>query len=327
MIRPVPELPTEIIDAINNKNLAIFIGAGVSRLIGCDSWDQLAKNLIDKCSRTNKPDGNPCINYREKSILSNSTDYKKIISICYDIFKKYNYEELFFEQLEISLKKDQIIDPPNIYSELYNFLHQELGGISGLFVTTNADEHFDEYFNKELREIVYNPDEFIIPEISRKKLYHIHGSISDRKSLVFTVSQYLQRYNHKEFVNVLREIFDKNIVLFIGYGLDEFEVIDFLISKLGLDERNSEKIELKNFLLSAYFSFEEDDLAFDQLYYRNLGITVLGYEKDQNGYEQLYNVIKKWNEDIIDLNSRSYESYEDAEEVIKEYEDIRRKED
>jgi hypothetical protein len=30
-ISPIPELPQEIIDAVNNHNLAVFIGAGVSR--------------------------------------------------------------------------------------------------------------------------------------------------------------------------------------------------------------------------------------------------------------------------------------------------------
>ena len=42
------ELPQQIIDAYNNKNLVIFIGAGISRLMGCKGWDKLSNDLIEK---------------------------------------------------------------------------------------------------------------------------------------------------------------------------------------------------------------------------------------------------------------------------------------
>ena len=31
----IPEVPEEIINAVSQKRLAVFIGAGISRLIGC----------------------------------------------------------------------------------------------------------------------------------------------------------------------------------------------------------------------------------------------------------------------------------------------------
>lgn len=36
-------------DALENRELVIFIGAGVSRLLGCKSWDDLATDLLKKC--------------------------------------------------------------------------------------------------------------------------------------------------------------------------------------------------------------------------------------------------------------------------------------
>ncbi|MBF0539272.1 MAG: hypothetical protein HQL03_13570 [Nitrospirae bacterium] len=48
-IEPIPDLPVEIIDAVDNGTLAVFIGAGVSRLVGCLGWDELAKNLVERC--------------------------------------------------------------------------------------------------------------------------------------------------------------------------------------------------------------------------------------------------------------------------------------
>jgi uncharacterized protein (DUF2132 family) len=56
MIYKIPPIPKEISEAVNNEYLAIFIGAGVSRLIGCMGWDQLAQNLVNRCFSTKKED-------------------------------------------------------------------------------------------------------------------------------------------------------------------------------------------------------------------------------------------------------------------------------
>jgi hypothetical protein len=48
-IKPIPELPQQIIDAAERKQLAIFVGAGLSRFMGCSSWGELAENLLKKC--------------------------------------------------------------------------------------------------------------------------------------------------------------------------------------------------------------------------------------------------------------------------------------
>ncbi|MGF7118380.1 SIR2 family protein [Methanobacterium oryzae] len=326
-IEPVPELQSEIIDAINNKNLAIFIGAGVSRLIGCDSWAELANNLLSTCFSTKKSNGSTCINYAEKNKLSQDNDLKKVITICHGILKQNNNEELFFKQLEESFLKDKQIESPNVYTELYQILHSnsDLGDISGTYITTNADEHFDEFFDEDLRETLSDPDEFKTSEIGHIKLYHIHGSISHRNTLVFTVNQYINRYNHQKFVEVLKEIFNRYVILFIGYGLDEFELIDFLITKLGLDKKaEEEKTELKNFIIKPYYTHEKNILDFDQLYYNKMGITVLGYQIDENGYDQLYHVLKKWNEDISNAQSSSYDSYKNMLGVVKAHEGIKK---
>ena len=50
-------IPQGIKRAIEEKNLVLFIGAGVSRLTGCWSWDQLARGLIQKCHQLDVLDG------------------------------------------------------------------------------------------------------------------------------------------------------------------------------------------------------------------------------------------------------------------------------
>ena len=46
LIPSIPDLPSELYVAHLQEKLAIFIGAGVSRLAGCKSWEDLAANLL-----------------------------------------------------------------------------------------------------------------------------------------------------------------------------------------------------------------------------------------------------------------------------------------
>lgn len=312
MIDKIPPVRKEIVEAVNNETLAVFIGAGGSRLIGCMGWDQLAQNLVNRCFSSKKKDGSgsTCINFKEKEVLIQNKDHKKTITICYHILKKNDFEDIFYEELEKSLKADEeLLKSQNIYDELYR--------LRGLFITTNVDEHFDSKF--EPTRIVYKEEDLNPSNIDRTKLYHIHGSIRDRNSLIFTVPQYIKRYNNKPFREFLKAIFDKYTVLFVGYGMAEFELLDFLITKF--DSKKGK--ELKHFILLPFYRGEENILGFEQYYYNSMGISVVPYEKDERGYGQLYEVIKSWNSEINQVSTYLYDTYEEIEDVANNYDESR----
>ena len=199
MINKIIPVPKEIIKAVNEDSLAVFIGAGISRIVGCMGWDSLAKNLVELCFRLKKFDGTTCINFKEKNRLSADKDHKKTITICHSILERNNHAESFYKELERSLTPDpELLKTQNIYEEIY--------GLRGLFITTNADKIFDNKFNPG--KIIYRPDQFNPDNINRNNLYRIHGSIIDRDSLVFTFSQYFRRYNTPSFKQFLDIIFD-----------------------------------------------------------------------------------------------------------------------
>ena len=310
MIDKIPPVRNEIIDAVNNEKLAVFIGAGVSRIIGCMGWDELAKNLVNKCFSIKKEDGSSFINFKEKESLLQNKDHKKTITICQRILKQNNFENIFYKEFKKSLKPDKdLLKSQNIYDELY--------GLRGLFITTNADKCFDKKF--EPTRIVYREENFTPSNIDRSKLYHIHGSILDKKSLIFTVPQYIKRYNEKQFKAFLGEIFTNYLVLFVGYGMAEFELLDFLIMKF---DSNKGK-ELKHFMLLPFYAGEDNILGFEQYYYRSMGIRVVAYEKDERGYGQLYEVIKSWNSEINQTSTYLYDSYQEIEDIANNYEEKR----
>jgi len=306
LILPVPLIPQKIRDAVNTKTLAIFIGAGVSRVMGCIGWDELSRRLVKRCSLVKRPaDGLPYLNFRGTEILGQYGDHKKTITICYDLLKDNGCEDVFFTELENSFIPDEEHSP-------YRDIYQQLYGLRGLFITTNADEHFDLRFNKD--RIVYK--NFQPNDIDPTKLYHIHGSIRERESLVFTLPGYIDRYRDDSFIQFLKQIFESRTVLFVGYGMNEFELLDFIITKYGsVDSR-----EMKHFILLAFYAGEEDTaLKFEEYYYKKMGISVIPYQKDQNGHNQLYDVIKDWNSKINQTSTYLYDSYKEIEEVVEHY--------
>jgi len=307
VIPKIPQVPPKIVEAVNSDTLAVFIGAGVSRLIGCMGWDQLAQNLVNRCFSTKKKDGSTCINFKEKETLIQNKDHKKMITICYYILQTTGLEDIFYEELENSLKADEeLLKSQNIYDELYR--------LRGLFITTNVDEHFDSKF--EPIRIVYREEDFNPSNIDRNKLYHIHGCLKkDRNSIIFTVPQYIKRYNNRTFREFLKTIFDEYTVLFVGYGMAEFELLDFLITKF--DPKKGK--ELKHFILLPFYRSEENILEFEQYYYNSMGISVVPYEKDERGYGQLYEVIKSWNSEINEISTYLYETYKEIEDAANNY--------
>ncbi len=107
LILPIPPVPLKILEAVNTKALAVFIGAGVSRVMGCMGWDQLAGELVGRCASIKRKDGSHNSNYRAIEILSQYTDHKKAITICHEIMRENECENDFFDVLEKSFVIDE----------------------------------------------------------------------------------------------------------------------------------------------------------------------------------------------------------------------------
>lgn len=305
LILPIPAVPPEIQEAVNSKHLAVFVGAGVSRVIGCAGWNELAKNLVKCCaSMMGQANSLPFLNFRATEILGQYQDHKKTITICYDLLKEKGHEDRFYDELRKSFQPDS---DHALYSDIYDHVYR----LRGLFITTNADEHFDRLF--EQGRIVCNY--FRPQEIESDKLYHIHGSIKEPGSLIFTVPQYFTRYrDNPDFKAFLEKIFSDYVVLFVGYGMAEFELLDFIMMKYGPQNASKHFI-----LLPFYRGTEMSALQFERYYHAKMGITVIPYEMDENGYNQLYYVMKEWSTTVNLTTRRLYDSYKEIEDIVEQY--------
>lgn len=306
-IEPIPPLPFPIRESAENGNLAIFVGAGASMLYGCDSWRQLANRMVNCCFGKEKSDI-PLITFKEKEHLLKEGNPKKVLTICRNILNKNAKQELYISELKDALSaKPTPLPNDNLFDHLYKM---GLGG--GLYLTTNADDLFSSKFNDRL---IFHPKKFNRHNIDKSSLYHLHGSIKDVSSLVFTVPEYLRRYGEESlYLSFLKEVFDKFTILFVGYGLEELEILEFLVAKLRRKTDTLEEAPTR-FVLIGLYKGEENILQNEQEYFDTLGIRVIAYQKDIRGYHQLENVISAWSDQINQVSRVLPNNFDEIKEI------------
>ena len=278
-IYKIPPIPNQILEAASNGKLVVFIGAGVSRLLGYVSWQSMAERYVKYLFQRGY------FSYLEYEHLK-SLDARKLLSICENFCKKNKIPRPSISGLLHSKEVEK--DTSDIYKLIYSW--------NVVYITTNFDDELDKVVNDN-KKIISDPEQISIAYLYELgTVIHLHGSLDSRR-LILTISDYLYYYQTEKMQKFLNHLFTEFSVLFIGYGLEEYELLEFLVHKSQMhtsDYLKSEKKEIKHYLLYPVFSWEKAMLKFYQLYYRDLSIELIPYKKDEKGYQQLYEVIKKW---------------------------------
>ena len=296
----IPEIPKQILEAASRGNLIIFVGAGVSRIIGCPSWNAFASLVLDDLTEKN------IINYFENSELSKLPP-RKILSICWEIYKENNLTPPDFKH--IFKENEKLKEKYDIYAALYDF--------NAIYVTTNYDDQLDREANKgrpirqaesspeepqgtvseqiKVGKNIYREEDLLISNLVTGNVIHIHGSVNDQSKAIVTLADYMSKYAEREgkIQVFLNYIFSHYTVLFIGYGLDEYEILEFMISKLPKNER-----AISHYLLIPFFESQKNVINYQQKYYASFGIELIHYFIDRSGYSHLAGVIKEWAKEI-----------------------------
>lgn len=300
----IPKLPPQIKQAAELGELVIFIGAGMSYELGCSDWNGLANDLIKRCENTLGLD-EPLLNNFEatqlRNMLEQSGNSKKVITICNGILSQSGNDELFLEEMKKSLNDEKVISTnPKLktYRDLFN--------LNGIFVTTNADRHIDQIFNPQ--NIITNKFTGSTALVN-KNLYKIHGSIDEPAHLIFTVEQYFTKYKDKEFIKFLESLFNKT-VLFVGYGLGEFELLEHMYKNITLSENHY-------FYLGGYYTHEKRLCDFEQMYFDQMKVKLIPYSKDKKGFKQLPIVIEEWVKQIQTTTNVLQNNFDEIDEVLR----------
>jgi hypothetical protein len=290
-INPIPDLADypHICDAHKNKTLIIFVGAGVSALWGCKRWKEMASALIDACYKRGKLD------YwtRESLLTKYVASPRKLITVAKSVLEGAYLAELQ-ETLQVS-RKDKFHD-----------LFTNLLALNASYFTTNIDDNLSRLF--EPRNVHYDASGFNFSMIKPDNIIHLHGVISKPQSLVMTIDEYVSRYQDKHFGNFLGSTFfnENYCFLFLGYGVDEMEIIDFMVEKYSEEPKSLRRSINRFYVLLPFFQNEESLLKYEEMYFRQINMSVIPYAIDTVGHDQLYEVIKRWRTDFFELDKDEF---------------------
>ena len=297
-----------IIEAINKGQLILFVGSGVSKLCGLPLWKELAKSLLMHCAEDPKCS---TFSYRDfDEILNYIDDERELISIAKNILNKaYKDDETFYNLLckQLTPKDENHKDNLKMQSLLFSF--------ADTIITTNADQILDNQLNSE--NVIYNVADFEKYKIEGvHKVIHIHGSINDCNSLVFTTAEYLLRYADNKFRKSITNIFSSTspyVVLFVGYGFREMQLLDFLVNVESKEIR-----EKKTFYLNGYFSNQENIFDVESEYYKTYGVTLVSYYRDAKNYHGLFDALEYIRDEAAKKSLKNFRKINKLVDIINQ---------
>ncbi len=291
----VPEIPEKIIDAQNSGKLVVFIGAGLSALFGLPNWKKMALEILEKMHKDQR-----LITYSSKKQLEGEADDpRKLLSI---ICGLCNNEEYFKNLIKETLTKEQT--PDNKLEVMINVLNRWNAPI----VTTNYDTILE---NRMENRDVYSSCKEIEPGQVFKNTYilHLHGSVKEPETMIVTVPEYHKLYHDRRdeyhAQGVLDLLFHENTVLFIGYGLSDYEVLEY-----------TQKHIDSHYALMPYTRMDEPIIAPLKTYYKSIGVEILPYYIDNDGYSTVVDVIKEWDAKLQSLSTLPTEIHERIDLII-----------
>lgn len=281
VFNPTPDVPAEIENAAQSGELVVFVGAGISRLIKCPSWDGFADKVLEQLV----PSG---INYYELSQIKGIADPKKRLSIAKIVARKkgikIDYESIF-----------QVTRAPgNVYSHLNSF--------NSSFVTTN----YEKYLSPDSRKAdpeeewrFYKREQLLRVNLDKNgNVVHIHGCLDDPDNMVITTKDYLDHYSGKEVQEFLRYLFETKTVLFLGYGLDEIEVLEYILKRGEAAAKPGEE-RIRRFILQGFFNAEMALYNLLRDYYQESFATeLIGFPKDFMDYDHQTEILAAWSKKL-----------------------------
>jgi hypothetical protein len=280
---PKPSIPPEIENAAQSGELIVFVGAGISRLIKCPTWDGFADKILEQLVAAS------IIDYYELSQIQTISDPKKKLSIARIVAQEKNIDLNYKDIFNINSPTDSV----------YTYLNK----FNCTFVTTNYDKCIKPQSRKaepEDKWRFYQKTDFLREKLDvNGNVIHLHGCIDDPKNMVITTRDYLDHYSRPEVQEFLTYLFERKTVLFLGYGLEEIEILEYIIRRGGAAERGITTYT-KRFVLQGFFNAEMGLSEKLRKYYRDtFGADLIGFPKDYQWYSQQVEILGEWAEKLI----------------------------
>jgi hypothetical protein len=299
----IPVVPPKLREAALRGTLIPFVGAGASRLAGCPNWAQFADRALQAFV-----DGGR-FSYGQLDQIRHLTPRVKL-SIAQGLQAEHN----------LPINYAALIDPVGGYSnEVGRRLYGALAQLGQTFVTTNYDTWLDTEpasskppsvsVGQQLtapptptsRKVFFDPNDFTPANLNQPKtVFHLHGSLHVPSSMVITTRDYITHYANdrraddatmeNRTLTFLDHLFTNKNVLFVGYGVEELEILEYVIQKGRMLPEGAEA-EAKHFMLQGFYAHEFELMRSLTQYYKQCDIQLLPFRKDQRDWHQLLEVL------------------------------------
>jgi NAD-dependent SIR2 family protein deacetylase len=296
------EIPQFLVEAATKSyeqtDLVIFIGAGFSKMMGLPGWEDYARLKLSKLISTGKIE----LDYATKdyylSIAKNNP--KLLLSLLHSELtrqnanlansRKSNIDISFIEKEIFKLSDEQV----SLLKREFQPFITAMKKINAFYITTNYDNVLEEVFGFE--KYVYTGEKVIT---QKRQVWHIHGDINNANLEIISSNQdyfkmyYQEKVDYYTKVRVgLREVFTKKNMLFVGYGLGEMELLQYLFDKSEIVNPT----EFRHAIIETLYSNTSSELL--KNYYADLGIQLITLNKDKKGYHIIHDVLIEWAEKL-----------------------------
>lgn len=314
-IPALPAIPEGLRLAAAQGSLVPFVGAGLSKLAGCPDWKEFAARSLGFFIDRGRVD----YSYLEQlSALGPRVKLSLARGLEAEHGEKIDYSALLAPRGAAEIARGRRA-------------YDALSRLAKVFITTNYDDWLDTVKSDPGDSATTTPNSSAPVAISRNVYYrrqdltidkldnpntvlHIHGSVKDPRSMVVTTSDYLDHYaNHAQVGGALNEngylvflesLFRLKNVLFIGYGLEELEILEYVVQKARDAKARLARVEGKleeprHYMLQGFYSHQRDLAASLSKYYSDeIGVRLLPFSKDKKDWEQLVDVIEHLAEEV-----------------------------
>lgn len=271
-----------IIEANNDKRLAIFVGAGISKSSETKSfklplWNDLISDL-------------------KKDLNTSENDFLKIAQLYYLAFGEYTY-----------YKKLKDYFPTNIKPSIVHKLIFELN--PNIVITTNWDYILEKTIEENgfIYEVICS-DRDLVKSTLQQKVIKMHGDFKNH-NIVFKEDDYLNyKHNFPLIENYIKSILSTHTVIFLGYSYSDIDLKQ--ITKWLQNHSNVKP--------PAYITVFKENLT-ESKYLENHGISTILLDEYESKQFDLSEPSKKIYEFLLRIKDFEKYSLPESEDAIINY--------
>jgi hypothetical protein len=300
----IPTVPEALREAQQLGKLIPFVGAGVSCLAGCPDWTSFANGALRYFVSGGK------FSHGQLEQIKGLNPRIKL-SLALSLQEEHRLKIDFGSLLHPVPRKDNAAGC-RVYASLSK--------IGKTFVTTNYDQWLDDELSMPIpsvtglaapstepletpRLVFHRSEDLTAVNLNTSgTVLHLHGSMKRPEGMVITTRDYVRHYANDRWsaseggenpvLTFLEHLFSKKTVLFIGYGLDELEILEYVILKTR--DFMVAGLQPRHFILQGFFSHERELMLGMRRYFRECGIELLCFLKDHKGWDQLVDVLDEF---------------------------------